>query len=178
MWLAPLTIGTAVLHIYCYDFYKESYLSMTNPDWSGRPERVADVEAQHARVMAERRSLPERVSSQLYVDLVRAQAKLVALTNPWGGREGLEFKVTPETVELYRRKNRGPMQLWALISLAPHSYLMAILAMFDRIDLYLWIRLVLGNALFVVALVWQRRRSRRTRQELEALGLHPLPRAA
>lgn len=178
LWIAPVAIATTALHVYLYDFYKESYLQMTNPNWNGRPERIADVEARLARVKAEGGSLPERAASQLYLDLVRAQTKLVALTNPWGQREGLQFKVNAATNEVYRRKHRSLMQLWAMISLAPHSYLMAIAAMFDRIDAYLWLRLLAGNAVFAVALVWQRGASRRTRQELEALGLQPMPAAA
>jgi phosphatidylglycerophosphate synthase len=176
--MAPIAIGTAVLHIYLYDFYKESFLQMTNPEWNGRPERIAEVEARLARVKADGGSLPELLASRLYVDLVRAQTRLVALTNPWARREGLQFQVSPATVDIYRRNNRAPIQAWALISLAPHSYLMAIAAMFDRIDVYLWARLVLANALFVVLLVWQRRASRRTREQLEALGLPPVPVAA
>jgi phosphatidylglycerophosphate synthase len=172
--MAPLAVGTAVLHIYLYDFYKESYLQMTNPAWNGRPERLADVEARLARVKAQGGSLAERFASRLYVDLVRAQTRLIALTNPWATREGLRFRVNPAAIDVYRRNNRAPMQAWALISLAPHSYLMSIAAMFDRIDVYLWGRLAVANGVFVCLLVWQRTCSRRTRTELEALQLAPL----
>jgi phosphatidylglycerophosphate synthase len=173
--LAPLAIGTAVLHIYLYDYYKESYLQMTAPTWNGRPERLADVEARLARVKAQGGTVAERFASRLYVDLVRAQNKLIALTNPAAVREGLQFQVSPDAIDVYRRNNRGPMQAWALISLAPHSYLMSISAMFDRIDLYLVGRAVLANLLFAFLLVWQQSRSRRTRAELHALGLPPRP---
>jgi phosphatidylglycerophosphate synthase len=176
--VAPVAIGTTVLHIYLYDFYKESYLQMTNPAWSGRPERVADAGARFARVKAEGGTLPAVVASKLYFDLVRAQARVVALTNPWGTREGLQFQVTPATVAAYRRNNRAAIQTWALISLAPHSYLMSIAAMFDRVDVYLWLRLFAANAVFMVLLFWQRACSRRTRAELERMGLGPATAAA
>jgi phosphatidylglycerophosphate synthase len=173
--VAPLAIGTAVLHIYLYDFYKESYLQMTTPTWNGRPERLADVEARLARVKAQDGTLAERFASKLYVDLVRAQNKLISMTDPAAVRDGLQFQVSPDANDVYRRNNRGPMQGWALISLAPHSYLMAISAMFDRIDLYLLGRLVIANLLFAFLLVWQQSRSRRTRAQLQALGLAPIP---
>jgi phosphatidylglycerophosphate synthase len=177
-WIAPLAIGTAILHIHLYDFYKESYLMMTNPRWSGRPERISDVEALLARAKAEHASLPVLVSCHMYVGLVTAQARIVRLTNRWANREPFDFRVSDESVELYRRHNRGPMKLWALISLAPHSYSMAICAMLDRLDIYLLLRLGVCNFLFAIVMLWQRRASRRTREELEASGLGPVPKAA
>jgi phosphatidylglycerophosphate synthase len=175
--LAPLAIGTAVLHIELYDYYKESYLQMTNPRWSGRPERVAEAVARLERAKAERASLITLAANHVYVTLVTGQAKIVGRINPAGARDPYDFRVSDASVEVYRKHNRGPMQVWALISLAPHSYLMAICAMFDRIDIYFAIRLVACNVVFAVVLLWQRHASRRTLEELSALGLAPVPAA-
>jgi phosphatidylglycerophosphate synthase len=176
--LLGIAIVSAVLHIELYDYYKESYLQMTNPSWNGRPERVADAEARLARAQSERSGLVPLVVGHFYVGLVTAQAKLVARLDPAGSRDPFDFKVSDESVAIYRKHNRAPIKLWAMISLAPHSYTMAILAMFDRLDIYLWLRLTLGNVLFVIVLLWQRRASRRTRDELDARGLGPEPAAA
>jgi hypothetical protein len=176
-WMAPLAIGTAILHIHLYDFYKESYLMLTNPTWNGRPERLSEAETQFARAKAEGVSLPVLVACHTYVGLVNAQARVVALTNRLASREPFDFQVSDESVQVFRRHNRGPMKLWSLISLAPHSYSMAICAMLDRLDIYLWLRLGVCNVLFVGVMLWQRRASRRTRQDLEILGLAPIPRS-
>ncbi|MND05260.1 hypothetical protein D3C83_259380 [compost metagenome] len=53
--------------------------------------------------------------------------------------------------------------------------MMAICAMIDRLDAYLWLRLLLGNALFAATLFLQRRASVRTRQALQAIGMAPVP---
>lgn len=172
---ASIATLTTLFHVYLYDFYKESYLQMTDPSWDGNPERIAEVERRLARVKAEKRGLAAIIASQMYVDLTRAQTRIVALIDPSGSREALRFRPTAESAEIYRRHNRRPMKLWALISLAPHSYTMAIFAMLDRLDAYVWLRLVLANALFVVAVFWQRQASRRTRAELERIGQAPLP---
>jgi hypothetical protein len=58
------------------------------------------------------------------------------------------------------------MRLWALISLAPHSYLMAICAMFDRLDVYLYIRVFAMNGIFLLAVAWQRHATRQTWEQL------------
>jgi hypothetical protein len=61
------------------------------------------------------------------------------------------------------------MQLWTVVSLCPHSYLMAIFAMIDRLDIYLWVRLVGMNVMFVIAILSQRRASARTASAWNAL---------
>ena len=88
--------------------------------------------------------------------------------------EQSSFRVSPRSVAEYRAFNHGPIRIWTALSLAPHSYLFAIFGMFDRLDIYLWGRLVLGNALFVVVLLWQRRASARTLAALAAAGSSPV----
>lgn len=168
-------LGSAILHIYLYDYYKESFMLMTDPQWNGVPLRRADVRERLARYKAERAGLPVLVASQLYVDLISAQTAIVAKLDPRGAREHLTFPVSEQSIEIYRRNNRGLVKLWALISLAPHSYTMSICAMLDRLDVYVWIRLVLCNVLFAIALVLQRRASAKVRDELRAIGMDPKP---
>jgi hypothetical protein len=173
----PVLIASAVLHIELYDYYKESYLQRTDPGWDGQPERLAEIEARLPRLRARGAGLAAIVATHMYIGLVRGQNRIVAATNPAGMRDHLTFAVNEQTIASYRRHNRGPMKLWAMISLAPHSYLMSICAMFDRLDVYLWLRVAAANAVFVAALLWQRRASRRTLQQLDALGVAPSPAA-
>jgi phosphatidylserine synthase len=173
--IMPIALVTAIFHIELYDFYKESYLQRTNPAWSGQPERLADVEARLPRLIAEKASWPALVATHMYIGLVRAQTRIVGFTNPWGAREHLTFPVSDETIRVYRKHNAGPMRLWSMISLCPHSYTMAICGMFDRLDIYLWLRVVAANVIFVTVLIWQRASSRRALEELQSLGLAPVP---
>ncbi|HEX2677654.1 MAG TPA: CDP-alcohol phosphatidyltransferase family protein [Polyangiales bacterium] len=175
--LMPLALVTAVFHIELYDFYKESFMQRTNPAWDGKPERLAEVEARLPRLIAEKAPWPSLVATHMYIGLVQAQTRIVKRLDPMGAREHLTFQVSDETATSYRRYNLGPMRLWTAISLAPHSYLMAICGMFDRLDIYLWLRAIVANVAFVLAIVWQRRASRRTREDLERMGLPPTPAA-
>jgi phosphatidylglycerophosphate synthase len=175
MALIPFAFGSAMLHVYSYDYYKEAYLDATNPGWDGEPERAADIDARLERLRAEKAPWIMRFTTQLYVDLALNQRRLVRLTNPRALREHLSFPVSPESVRIHRQHNAGPMKLWAAISLAPHSYLISICAIADRLDIYLWIRVLLANALFVVALLWQRRATRRTEDDLARANLAPRP---
>jgi hypothetical protein len=172
--IAPIVVTTS-LQVHLYDYYKESFLLRTRPDWSGVPERIADVHARIAQL--ERRQAPwlHRKAMRLYLDLIVGQTRVVALADPAGSREHLTFRVSPQSTSDYRKYNLGPVRIWTAISLAPHSYLFAIFGMLDRVDIYLWMRLVGGNALLLVAVLWQRRASARTRAALDAAGLSPTP---
>jgi phosphatidylglycerophosphate synthase len=167
---------TTIPHIYLYDYYKESYMKLGDPTWSGVPERVADTEARLATLKAEGAHWTALVASRMYVDLIVMQTRAVALTNPSGAREPRTFVVNEDTARAFREHNRTPMRLWTMVSLAPHSYTISICAMFDRIDIYVWIRLVLTNLIFVAALMTQRIASRRTLAAWEQLGASPLSR--
>jgi hypothetical protein len=172
--LVPLITMTS-LQIHLYDFYKESFLLRTRLDWDGVPERIADVEERIAALERERAPWAYRRAMRLYLSLIVGQTRVIRWTDPAGSREQSSFRVTPQSVAEYREFNLGPLRVWTALSLAPHSYLFAISGMFDRLDLYLWCRLLLGSALFLVVLLWQRRASARTLAALAAAGSSPLP---
>lgn len=175
MWLfwagIPLLL-TSGTHLLSYDFYKESFLRFTNPDNKDN-ESFAQVDAvfQSAKTHT---PWYLRMHLNYLRGAVQNENRFVAITNPAAAREGLRYTVTAETAEIYRRNNLGPMRIWRWLGLAPHTYLMSIFGMFDRLDLYLWLRLVVINALFVIALVWQRRASERTLQSLQAINAGPV----
>ena len=171
--LIPVAWLTGAMHVYMYDYYKESYMMMTRPDWDGKPERLAEVRARIGTLKAAGRHF-DAWAVRNYLGIAEGQAKLVALCNPLGARDQYTFRVSQESTANYRRHNRGPMRLWALISLAPHMFLFSIFGAVDRIDAYLWLRVVGFNVLFVIASIWQRQATRRTRLRLEELGLSPV----
>ena len=175
--IIPIVVTTS-LQVHLYDYYKESFLLRTRPDWNGVPERIADVHERIAQL--EQRNAPwlHRKAMRLYLDLIVGQTRVVALADPAGSREHLTFRVSSQSAADYRKFNLGPLRVWTAISLAPHSYLFAIFGMFDRLDVYLWMRLVGGNLLFLLAVLWQRRASARTLEALAAAGLSPVSSAS
>jgi hypothetical protein len=172
--IAPIVV-TTVLQIHLYDYYKESFLLRTRPDWDGVPERISDVHRRIAALESSGAPWLHRRAMRLYLDLIVGQTRVVALTDPEGSREHLTFRVSPKSAADYRKYNLGPLRVWTAISLAPHSYLFSIFGMIDRLDVYVWVRLLGGNLLFLIAILWQRRASSRTRRALEADGLSPQP---
>jgi hypothetical protein len=173
--LMLLAVGTTIAHVYLYDFYREAYMQGTNPQWDGIPEYIADVKALHEKSEANRDFWIVRWAMSSFVRVKKIEIFLIGLTNPKAGQENLRFIVNDKTVDIYRRHNRAPMRLWMWVSTAPHSYLMAICGMFDRLDIYLWLRVVAANVIMIIALIWQHVATNRTRGDLDAIGAGPAP---
>ena len=175
LWLMVPAVGTAVLHIYLYDYYKESYLRQTRLDRGGEADDLAAVIERRERVKREGGPWHVRIAMKLLLDLHLNQQRVITLTNPQALRDGKRFVRNEETARIYEENNLGPMRLWAFISLCPHTYLMAICGMMDRLDVYLWIRLGLMNVVFLAVLLWQRRATDKTMRELSEIGAAPQP---
>lgn len=177
-WHLPLMVVamvTAVAQIYLYDFYKESYLNSLKPGWDGLTRALVDTTARLDKARAEGASWLARFAWGSYVGMLTSQDRLRHLTNPLGRRDNVRFTVNEETIRIYRRHNYWPMQLWAMVSLCPHTYIMSSCAMFDRLDLYLWFRIVVGNAIFALAIIWQRIATARTLRDFAGVGAPPVP---
>ncbi|MFW5875761.1 MAG: CDP-alcohol phosphatidyltransferase family protein [Myxococcota bacterium] len=170
----PVAILLTVIHLQMYDFYKESYLRMTRLDRGGEGQDASAVQAKLEAKKAEMGPITRLAVTVVLIPFLLASTRWVRLTNPLALREGRRFVHNEETVRIYQAHNAGPMRLWAAVSLAPHSYLMAICAMFDRLDVYFWIRLVAMNVIFLVALFWQRRATERTMEDLAEIGAEPV----
>ena len=100
-----------------------------------------------------------------YITVVRFQKLGTSLTNP-KVRALEEMPGSAETARVYRKHNKGPMWMWAWVSLTPHCYILATCGLLDRLEWYFWLRLAPMNLLFVIALVWQRIATKRTLREL------------
>lgn len=165
LWLAVPTIYFAVTHMVLYDYYKETYLRQTRLDKGGEGDDSKALR-QQAKDIGDKPWYVRLVVKYVLIGYVESGERFVRWTNPQAGRESLNHARSEQTVAIYKKHNHGPMQLWALISLAPHSYLMAICIMFDRIDVYMWFRLVGANVILAIAVVWQRVATARTIDEI------------
>lgn len=173
LWMGPIAFGTTWLQVYLYDFYKESYMSSVNPAWDGTSRALAMARKRVAEADANNTTSFQLFIWKSYVGMLSAQIRVISWTNALGLRHEHRFPVSPELARIYRKHNYWPLQIWALVSLCPHSYLMAISGMCDRLDVYVWFRLVGANVLFVTVLLWQRIATKRTLEELAAKGLAP-----
>lgn len=172
--LLAVALVLTLPQINLYDFYKESFLRMTRPERASDGESVAQVAEWADRLDRERGSLLQRLLVRhVMLGMLKGQDTAIRLTNPGARREGRTFVLNEESARIYREQNVGPMRGWAIVSLCPHSYLMAICGMFDRLDIYLWVRLFGMTGIFLTLLVWQRVATRRTQEALAKIGAEP-----
>lgn len=162
------TVAT-VLQLNLYDFYKELYMRMTRVDRGGEGNTAA--EAERLKAASDLRSSPwyTRASVSIYVNYLQVQESLIKTTNPGAFSLLNAGRSSYARAEIYRSINRLPMRFWIAVSLAPHSYLFAIFAMFDRLDVYIVLRVSLMSVLTVAGLYTQRRATARTIKALATL---------
>lgn len=167
-----LLVWLTSYQMFAYDHYKESFVRFTDPTNRER-ESIKQMSAFEKELREQGAPWHHRAAAWFLRSSLVTENRLVALTNPRALREGRHFHVTEQSAAIYRKHNLGPMRVWVWVSPAPHSYIMAILGMFDRLDIYMWLRLTVFNALFVIALLWQRYASTQTDAELARLKTAP-----
>jgi hypothetical protein len=168
--LGLIAIGTTGFHLNLYDFYKELHLRLTRLDRGGEGDDAERAEQLRLKALHDRAPWYTRLSMTFYADYNRFQERLLRTTNPLALRLMRGVIRSTHSAEVYRDVNRRPMRFWMAVSLAPHSYLFAIFGMFDRLDLYLWLRLTLMNVLALLALASQRKATRQTVETYRAHG--------
>src|SRR5688572_9816288 len=168
--LSIAALFTTALQLNLYDFYKELHMCMTRLDRGGESEDADGAAELLATEQVRNAPWYTRLSMSFYADYLRTQERLTRATNPAALELMTGVSRSQASADAYRHHNRASMQYWMAVSLAPHSYLFAIFGMFDRLDLYLWVRIVLMNVLMVLGLASQRRATQRTVGEFEARG--------
>ncbi len=167
---AAFAFLTTIWQFNFYDFYKELHMRQTRLDRGGESDTAAEAKVRRQSEEVRRGPWYTRVSIAMYADYLDLQDRLIKRTNDSARSLLAGVSRSPESVEIYRQHNRLPMQFWMAVSLAPHSYLFAIFGMFDRLDLYLWLRLCVMPLVMIAALVTQRTGTQRTVDEFRARG--------
>ena len=173
--IAIPVLATTIVQFNAYDFYKELFVHMTRLDKRREGHTLAELSELRSSEATRRSAWYLRAAMFFYADFTRTQEAIVRGTNPAARRLLTEAERGPENANVYRAHNRLPMQLWKALSTAPHAYLFSIFGMFDRLDLYLWLRLAGMGSLWLLALVLQRRATAQTVSAFQARGWLPTP---
>jgi hypothetical protein len=165
----PAFLST-IVEFNAYDFYKEVWVHQTRIDRQREGHSLSDIKKLRESEGAKKSPWYTRVSLFFYADHTRAQDSLVRATNPRAKRLLSEVRRSQKSADAYRALNHLPMQFWKALSTAPHAYLFSIFGMLDRLDLYVWFRLLGMGSAALIAFTLQRRATARTLSAFEASG--------
>lgn len=159
----------ANVHFAIHDYFKESFLHYTRVGSGGEGEDpdVVAARVEEAKGVSRLAFVAMKIILAPYT---ARQFKLIRWIDPKADREGLRFCVTPESAELYRAAQTLPMRIWTILSTAPHGYLMATCAMVDRLEVYLYIRVFLMNAVMFLNIPIQRGATEKTAALMREMG--------
>jgi hypothetical protein len=163
-------VAVTIIQFNQYDFYKEIHVHMTRLDKRREGHSMAELEDLRSSNAVQAGPWYTRLSMMFYADFTRFQDTLVSATNPAGKKLLAELPRSEESAALYRQYNWLTMQLWKAQSTAPHAYLFSIFGMFDRLDLYIWLRLTVLGSLMVLTFALQRRATAQTLTAFAARG--------
>lgn len=174
--LMVVALFSSIAQVYTYDYYKEFYGNALNRHWNGRYRALAYVKAQAQRARDEGAPFHVRFAWNSYVTMLEGQLNIIKrLDRRAALRSEQQWPAGDDVAEIYKKHNYGPIRIWVMVSLCPHTYLIAICGMFDRLDLYMWFRGVVVNIVYIIGIIWQRRATTKTLADLEALGKLPTP---
>jgi phosphatidylglycerophosphate synthase len=162
-------VFAANVHMAIHDYFKESFLHHTRAGSGGEGEDpdVVAARVEEAKGVSRLAFVAMKIILAPYT---ARQFKLIRWIDPKADREGLRFCVTPESADLYRAAQALPMRVWTALSTAPHAYLMAICAMFDRLEVYLFIRVFAMNVVMLLNIPIQRGATEKTAALMREMG--------
>lgn len=143
-----LTIGAGIskaLQNMFFDHYRNMYLEYVYHKSSSLDEEIEEYSQEKERLNSINGHHIEKLLISLYLAYSNFQKN---------STNHIQLDVTPEE---YKSKNKLLIRLWSWIGSTTHMVVLIIFSLMNRIDLYLIVSLTLGNLIFLILLVWQKR---------------------
>lgn len=136
-----------VIHSVVLDYYRNEFVSITTGKVQTALDEYLEFKEEYERLQKENGSRIEMAIIWIYLKYTKFQMSRIPQTH------GSDDLVTPES---YFRKNRLIIRLWTLIGSSSHITIAIICSFFNRLDIFLWIVLLVQNSLMVILLFWQK----------------------
>ena len=143
--LAALGGGSRILQNMFFDYFRNMYLQYVY-------NKVNDVNGEIAEFTEEKERLKNIKGNNLDKALVNMYLFYCNLQK--NSTSHVELKVTPE---VYKQKNKTLLRLWSWIGSTTHLTLTIVFCFINRLDIYLIITIVLGNLIFIILLLIQKK---------------------
>jgi len=143
-----LTIGAGIskaLQNMFFDHYRNMYLEYVYHKTSSLEEEIEEYSAEKERLKKISGHHIEKLLISLYLAYSNFQKN---------STNHIQLEVSSDD---YKSKNKLLIRLWSWIGSTTHMVVLIIFSIMNRIDLYLIFSLTLGNLIFVILLIWQKR---------------------
>jgi hypothetical protein len=143
--LSALGAASRILQNMFFDYYRNMYLMYVY-------NKVNDVNGEIIEFTEEQERLKTVKGSNL--DKMLVNMYLFYCNFQKNSTSHVDIKVSPE---VYKQKNKTLLRLWSWIGSTTHLTLTIIFCFINRLDIYLIITITLGNLIFLVLLMIQKR---------------------
>lgn len=143
-----MTIGAGVskaLQNMFFDHYRNMYLEYVYHKTSSLEEEIEEYSLEKERLKSINGHHIEKLLISLYLAYSNFQKN---------STNHIQLDVTPDE---YKSKNKLLIRLWSWIGSTTHMVVLIIFSLMNRIDLYLIFSITLGNLIFIILLIWQKR---------------------
>ncbi|HMS34011.1 MAG TPA: CDP-alcohol phosphatidyltransferase family protein [Ignavibacteria bacterium] len=143
-----LTIGAGIskaLQNMFFDHYRNMYLEYVYHKSSSLEEEIEEYSHEKERLKSISGHHIEKLLISLYLAYSNFQKN---------STNHIQLDVTPDE---YKSKNKLLIRLWSWIGSTTHMVVLIIFSLMNRIDLYLIFSITLGNIIFIILLIWQKR---------------------
>jgi phosphatidylglycerophosphate synthase len=127
--------GANILHSIVFDYYRNRYLAYVHGVSSALTDTIREFRAEYKRLARKPGQGVRRRFIRLYLGYTAFQRKL--------SRDPMTLG--PVDAELFRRENKLAMRLWTFLGSSTQGILLIAAISLDRLDLYLWMMIVVLN---------------------------------
>lgn len=128
-----------------FDFYRNMYLRYVYYKVSGIDEEIKEFEEEKERLKNENGSGFEKFLVNIYIKYSKMQKNVNKVP---------ALKISPEE---YKLRNQFILRLWSWIGSTTHLTLAIVFTLLDRVDIYLYLIITLGNFILIVLFLIQKR---------------------
>ncbi len=147
IWYLVVAAGiSSALHAIFFDYYQQEFISTVRGERNFLLREVEKFESEITELRNSKQSVGRRVLLQIYFQYLKVQKRS-------RHQNELRQQIPPE---LYRTRNIRIMRWWSFLGSTTNRSLLIVAGLFQQPLLFLWTVVVLGNAWFIVAFVWQR----------------------
>jgi len=158
-WLLLGAAGLSNLfHSAVLDYYRNRFTDFVQGTGHIDEDDFQSFKLEYEKTAEEKGGRPRKAAIWLYLKYLALQKKLA-----FNGDASRLFKVSSED---FFRRNRAALRLWTFLGSTTQGTLLIITALLDRIDLYFWGIIVVGNIWAAVMFVVQTRIDHRLEQEV------------